>query len=204
MSIFLQTCPTFLQNSKKNANFSTKLNFNFWTKFVFLNKISIVDQSFNFWRKCLCLTKISIFEQTCRFLATISIFFKLNVDFWVKFQFLNTIFLQNYTIKKSVKSEHLRYYKIWSPERSGQVSDVLRGDFASFIVSKISDLVSTFGASVSVVDDCGNAIIHKLIGVMCYTSENRLLTAEIQKNNRKTWHWKYIPGYFWQYQMKFD
>ena len=55
---------------------------------------------------------------------------------------------------------------------SGQLADVLQRDFAKFLVSKIEQLVAA-GASVAVVDESGNAIIHKLIGIMCYTSGHR-------------------------------
>jgi len=46
-------------------------NFDFWTKFRFLDKISIFGQNFDFWTKFRFLTKISIFGQ--------------NFDFWTKF-----------------------------------------------------------------------------------------------------------------------
>ena len=68
--------------------------------------------------------------------------------------------------------------------KSGRISEELRSDFAKFLIFKVRDMlkkrfkINSFGnlrltcifelikrnASVAVVDDSGNALIHKLIG----------------------------------------
>ena len=99
-------------------------NFDFWVKFRFLTKLSIVDQTFrflikmsifvqkfrfliknfDFWSNIRFLTKLSIVDQSSRFLIEISIFDQ-NFKLLPKIQFLNII----YIFTRKIRSK--KYYQ---------------------------------------------------------------------------------------------